>query len=107
MLEVYFRLLLSWAVSHLCENVITKENTFLTQQLHLVKLNDLTSGWLMVSSNEMPVCSDTEYCDVFTAPDGPPQDVTLEPTSPQSIKVSWKVKSKLYVLKYELRHWHR
>lgn len=31
---------------------------------------------------------------LFTAPDGPPQDVTLEPTSPQSIKVSWKVKSK-------------
>lgn len=50
------------------------------------------------------VCSDTEYFDVFTAPDGPPQDVTLEPTSPQSIKVSWKVKSKLYVLLYKLRH---
>lgn len=82
----------------------TNENTFLTQQHHLVKLNGLTSGWPMVSSNATPVCSDTEYCDVFTAPDGPPQDVTLEPTSPQSIKVSWKVKSKLYVLLYDLGH---
>ncbi|XP_036005994.1 Down syndrome cell adhesion molecule homolog isoform X1 [Fundulus heteroclitus] len=35
-------------------------------------------------SNELTITTDE------AAPDGPPQDVTLEPTSPQSIKVSWK-----------------
>lgn len=31
------------------------------------------------------------YFGLLTAPDGPPQDVTLDSNSPQSIKVSWKV----------------
>ncbi|KAG7252613.1 hypothetical protein CRUP_000589, partial [Coryphaenoides rupestris] len=35
-------------------------------------------------SNELTITTDE------AAPDGPPQDVLLEPTSPQSIKVSWK-----------------
>uniref|UniRef100_H2RTA1 Cell adhesion molecule DSCAM n=1 Tax=Takifugu rubripes TaxID=31033 RepID=H2RTA1_TAKRU len=35
-------------------------------------------------SNELTITTDE------AAPDGPPLDVTLEPTSPQSIKVSWK-----------------
>uniref|UniRef100_A0A3Q2XW01 Cell adhesion molecule DSCAM n=1 Tax=Hippocampus comes TaxID=109280 RepID=A0A3Q2XW01_HIPCM len=35
-------------------------------------------------SNELTITTDE------AAPDGPPQDVILEPTSPQSIKVSWK-----------------
>uniref|UniRef100_A0A8C7X804 Down syndrome cell adhesion molecule b n=1 Tax=Oryzias sinensis TaxID=183150 RepID=A0A8C7X804_9TELE len=35
-------------------------------------------------SNELTITTDE------AAPDGPPQDVTLDSTSPQSIKVSWK-----------------
>uniref|UniRef100_A0A8C2WX55 Cell adhesion molecule DSCAM n=1 Tax=Cyclopterus lumpus TaxID=8103 RepID=A0A8C2WX55_CYCLU len=35
-------------------------------------------------SNELTITTDE------AAPDGPPQDVLLEPTSPQSIKVSWR-----------------